>query len=468
MIDFISDSIVSRLLIQSVSAIPLFLFALLFSILFHYKYPRVEYTLWLIFAVRLIVPIDYLYSHFFPLSHSITMITIPDLPDIPSDLFFISSQQIKTVHSGLNWKHLLFYIWVAGSIFFILRYIFVHNRIHHIHKMSLKVEAASHQRRLEIWRKRLGIKRSIQLRYSSKTRSAFNLGILRPVIILPIAYRNLSLAKLDIIIGHECVHIKRYDNAQLMLQYFIGSFYFFNPMIWLSNRYLQLSREQICDTTVIQKSNVPGFYYGNVLLDSLFQPGITGIYSGFNLQQYLIKQRLLTLNRSRSMNRISFILIILSSLALSGFSLDNKGSGTTTQKNVEPKNEFTQPIRQGRISSVFGERMHPILKIKKMHNGIDIAAPTGTPIYAAADGLISFAEKKGGYGKLIIIEHADGFRTLYGQLSEIKVARHDQVQQGQLIGLVGSSGMSTAPHLHFEIRQNDKPLNPQDFIEFIF
>jgi len=113
-------------------------------------------------------------------------------------------------------------------------------------------------------------------------------------------------------------------------------------------------------------------------------------------------------------------------------------------------------------------RMHPILKVEKKHDGIDIAAPTGTPIYASADGLVSFAERKGGYGRLIIIDHANGFQTLYSQLSEMIVTSDDHVKSGQLIGLVGNSGLSTAPHLHYEIRKNSEPIDPLDLIKFVF
>lgn len=114
----------------------------------------------------------------------------------------------------------------------------------------------------------------------------------------------------------------------------------------------------------------------------------------------------------------------------------------------------------GRISSNFGNRFHPIDKRIKFHAGMDIAAPTGTVVGATADGTVKFAGWRDGYGNLVIIQHADGRESRYGHLSKISVSEGDKVSGGQQIGLVGSTGKSTGPHLHFEIRENGQPVNP--------
>ncbi|MGI0491557.1 M23 family metallopeptidase [Alkalinema pantanalense CENA528] len=106
------------------------------------------------------------------------------------------------------------------------------------------------------------------------------------------------------------------------------------------------------------------------------------------------------------------------------------------------------------ITSRFGWRVHPILGEQRFHAGIDFGAASGTPVLAAAAGYIQTAEEMGGYGLAIVIEHLDGsFQTLYGHLSESFVQPGMGVQAGQLIGKVGSTGLSTGPHLHFEVRQ---------------
>ncbi len=120
---------------------------------------------------------------------------------------------------------------------------------------------------------------------------------------------------------------------------------------------------------------------------------------------------------------------------------------------------FIRPVN-GAIVSGFGMRFHPILKVNRMHNGVDIAAPYGTPIKAAADGEVIFAGYRRGYGNTIIIDHGGGVATLYGHCSALAVGEGTTVKQGQVIGYVGATGLATGPHLHFEVRRNGEPVNP--------
>lgn len=123
---------------------------------------------------------------------------------------------------------------------------------------------------------------------------------------------------------------------------------------------------------------------------------------------------------------------------------------------------FLRPVR-GRITSRFDYRRHPILGGRRFHTGVDIAAPGGTPIRAAREGVVIFAGWLGGYGKCVIIDHGDGYTTLYGHCSSICVSRGQHVSRGQVVGRVGSTGLSTGPHLHFEVRYRGRPVNPLRF-----
>ena len=120
------------------------------------------------------------------------------------------------------------------------------------------------------------------------------------------------------------------------------------------------------------------------------------------------------------------------------------------------------PIDGARLSSRFGKRRHPILGFTKFHRGVDFAAPRGTPIFAAGDGVIAFRGRKGAYGKYVRIRHAGKYTTAYGHLSRFQkgVTRGRRVTQGQVIGYVGNTGRSTGPHLHYEILTRGKQVNP--------
>ncbi|MBP9151888.1 MAG: M23 family metallopeptidase [Flavobacteriales bacterium] len=126
-----------------------------------------------------------------------------------------------------------------------------------------------------------------------------------------------------------------------------------------------------------------------------------------------------------------------------------------------------QPIANDkltRVASGFNYRIHPIYKVRHFHTGIDFAAPQGTDIYATGDGVVSEVNMvKGGYGSHIVIDHGYDYKTLYAHMSRFKVRVGTKVKRGDVIGYVGSSGTSTAPHLHYEVIKNGEKINPMNF-----
>jgi murein DD-endopeptidase MepM/ murein hydrolase activator NlpD len=114
-----------------------------------------------------------------------------------------------------------------------------------------------------------------------------------------------------------------------------------------------------------------------------------------------------------------------------------------------------------RIASYYGYRTDPFYKIKKFHEGLDFSAPVGTEVYATGDGVVTRIERlRGGYGNYVIVDHGFSYQTLYAHLSKFNVKRGQKVKRGQVIGYVGNTGKSTAPHLHYEVRRNGRPVNP--------
>ena len=130
---------------------------------------------------------------------------------------------------------------------------------------------------------------------------------------------------------------------------------------------------------------------------------------------------------------------------------------------VAGNGRFILPVG-GRISSEYGYRVHPISGSSRLHAGMDIAAGTGTPIGAAGSGTVIFAGWRGGYGNTIIIDHGGGITTLYGHQSRLGASSGQSVSTGQVIGYVGSTGYSTGPHLHWEVRVGGSPTNPRGYI----
>ena len=123
------------------------------------------------------------------------------------------------------------------------------------------------------------------------------------------------------------------------------------------------------------------------------------------------------------------------------------------------------PVAYSRKTSGMGMRLHPIFQTLQKHNGVDYAAPSGTPTYTVGDGVVDFAGVQGGYGNVVIVRHANGHSTVYAHLSRIQVRKGQTVTQGQVLGAVGSTGWSTGPHLHFEFRINGVYTDPQRVIQ---
>lgn len=145
------------------------------------------------------------------------------------------------------------------------------------------------------------------------------------------------------------------------------------------------------------------------------------------------------------------------------FTPSDDGETDYFDSNGESATKFLMktPINGARLSSPFGNRKHPISGYTRLHKGTDFAAPTGTPVYAAGNGTVEWAARRGGYGNYIIVKHANGYKTAYAHLSRyargLRKGKH--VRQGDIIGYVGSTGASTGPHLHYEVYINGKPVN---------
>jgi len=148
--------------------------------------------------------------------------------------------------------------------------------------------------------------------------------------------------------------------------------------------------------------------------------------------------------------------------------LDNhevQGIQNIQNENIENRSfgKILWPVKSGRITSKFGNRNHPVLKSVKFHRGVDIAVSLGTPVYAGIRGIVTFAGKRGNYGNLVEIKGSDGIKVRYAHLSKIDVVTGQRVSDGEKVAETGNTGMSTGPHLHYEIIVDESPVNPLNF-----
>ena len=189
---------------------------------------------------------------------------------------------------------------------------------------------------------------------------------------------------------------------------------------------------------------------------SIREAGIGGIDRYEKLKGYTNSQ--IIIETHKKMDKI------MGQLYVQSKSLDDVFAMAKNKENMLASIPAIQPVSNKdlkRIGSYFGTRMDPFYKVKKFHEGVDFTAPVGTEIYAAGNGVVVNAGRNfGGYGNRVIIDHGYTYTTLYAHMSKIMVRRGAKVKRGQVIGLVGNTGKSTAPHLHYEIRKNGRAVNP--------
>lgn len=158
--------------------------------------------------------------------------------------------------------------------------------------------------------------------------------------------------------------------------------------------------------------------------------------------------------------------ILLKQLQVQSKVLDQmveKAVANADQMKGRPSIQPVENADLSRTAAGFGWRMHPIYRTKRFHEGIDFTAPTGTPVWTTGDGVVYQIEKEGPQGSKVVIDHGNGYKSVYAHLDEIKVKTKKEVKRGEIIGTVGNTGISTAPHLHYEVHKNGKPVNPINY-----
>ncbi len=191
------------------------------------------------------------------------------------------------------------------------------------------------------------------------------------------------------------------------------------------------------------------------LADEMRNPGVGGIDQYRNIDLDIISKT------SKQLDELSRSMVVQSK------SYDEIIDLAKTKKQFFKSVPAISPISDRnfkRFASGFGYRIHPIYKTRKMHTGIDLSAPRGTKVYATGNGKVVKAGKSsGGYGKVIIIDHGFGYKSLYAHLNSVDVRKGHIIKRGEFIGTVGNTGRSIAPHLHYEVRYFDKPVDPVNY-----
>jgi len=290
------------------------------------------------------------------------------------------------------------------------------------------------------------------------------------------ALDNLSLEQIHLVVRHELEQLARRDSlAVLGLQWMTVLLWFNWPLRALARRAVD-ALEQGCDEQVLRKENPSRRRaYAEAMLKTLRQ---TATAHGNDPVAAFSTQNPLSQNKRSITLRIRHILNgkqgarkgsnrALWSLSLAGGALL---LGLQPQLALADKvaQAFINPLPEARVTSNFGMRSWPIkdtqYQQQRLHRGIDLAAPAGTRVQVPSAGIVTFSGTRGDSGEVIIIDHGEGVETLYAHLDKRLVTKGDSVEQGQVLGLVGSSGKATGPHLHWELHRNGEVVDPASLV----
>jgi bla regulator protein BlaR1 len=337
---------------------------------------------------------------------------------------------------------------------------------------------------------RLNININIKLHKSNLVVSPCIYSLFEPCILIPEHLEDgIDSNELKYILTHELAHYKRKD---IFIFYIITLFkiiYWFNPLIWYGLYRMKQDCEVACDALALssfkENENVNyGLSLIHVMEKNLLRSNNL-IVAKFSNSKKHTKRRIEMIKLfKKDSYKITFtsiaIFLVMGVVFLTNTNTnaqDNKNAiNIQKQENIVP-NKATDNIAQNKeitlawpvpssdiVISTFGKRVNPLTKEEFMHTGIDIHAKKGEIITCAENGKVIFAGEKNMYGKVVIISHSNGFASMYAHCSEIMAKEGDTVKKNQNIAKVGSTGASTGPHLHFELRKDEKPVDPLKYV----
>lgn len=275
-----------------------------------------------------------------------------------------------------------------------------------------------------------------------------------------------------IILEHEKAHIKLKHSIDVVLTEFYITLFWFNPFVYFFRNSLKSIHEFQADNSVISKKIKPSDYLQQLLQNlEINKPNTMSSYFNYPILKRRIN--MITKTKSTQFTKLRYLLILpICALFLLAFVKPNAEEIplVNTIDVLEINNSIPSlfPVKnksKADITSLFGiKREHPKSKKATVHGGIDIRAEIGTPIIATADGTISKATLEGDWGNLIVITHTNEYETWYAHLNGFNVKENQTVKKGEIIGYVGNTGLSTGPHLHYEVKHKGERVDPIDYI----
>lgn len=503
-----------NLLQMSFSAAVLIIAVVILRALTLYKLPKKTFfVLWGVVICRLLIPfsipsrlsfytgMDMIKRAFAETAHFIKPAVSTDIPAITINTGMLSmgvADMEKFVDSGTSTILIppLMLIWLIGMCFCAMFFIVTYIKCRREFKTALPVK----NNFIALWQQTHPIRLSVQIKQSDRIKAPLTYGVFRPVLLLPKVMEWTDETKLQYILTHEYVHIKRFDGLTKLLMTSALCIHWFNPLVWLmyvlANRDIELS----CDEAVVRTfgETMRSAYALTLIGLEEKKSRLTPLCNNFS--KNAVEERITAIMKIK---KYSLPIIVVAVLLVAGVTVgfltsnakayddpnpqDNTKVLTTTShdnlsKNI-PVNTEVQPNRTpdninisnlswvwpvegcDTVTSAFGKRFHRITGEIKYNDSINISGNgvEGAHVYAALTGTISKASFDNEHGNYVVISHDGGIETVYRHLGKLQVSAGDTVSGGDMIGTVGKTGTATGPFLAFCVYVNGTAVNPLDY-----
>jgi beta-lactamase regulating signal transducer with metallopeptidase domain len=374
-----------------------------------------------------------------------------------------------------GWAKWAFVVWAAGVAVTAVDH---SRRSRRVRRLLADAETCTDRGARQLvqqWRRILRIRRPVRLVTADHDVVPFTVGILRPVVFVSRGVLD-DRRSVEPALAHELAHVAYWHALWLALQHVIQIAYWFHPAVRFAGNRVAHERERLCDAVVVSKRRFSAPQYARSLLlaSRLHAPDGSEFGLTFRSRRFSMRIHDILEPSNRRPPRRLVAAICVAGLALVVLPMADGASSTPSEAPTDTQHrgdcvELDNPLPEGKVSWKWGEGRDPWSGEPVFHRGIDLAAPAGTAIVAPAAGTVTVAtvEYKPSLssGTVAILDHGGGLTTFFAHLGSVSVDEGERVSAGQVIGEVGSTGKSTGPHLHFEVRRDGEAQDPARFVE---
>ena len=499
----IAEAVGDRVAEQSLLVAATGLAVLAFHAVFARLGPRLRLALWSLVFLRAVLPPSFA-AEISPMTIASAVLDRPSaLSEARAPVFFhpwlgANGDPLGSSTSPArlaSWRLWLGVAWIVGASWGLTRCVRRRTSAQRTAAGAKIVSGRVGPELVERWRRRFGVRRRVVLRVSRRNVGPFTMGTFRPVIVIPRAVAERPQVA-ETAVAHEMAHIARCDDLQLVVQQVIQAMFFFHPVLWLAGMRIEAERELCADAQVLATSDIAPRRYALNLLEAAGLGLRTGPRPAFFGKKRRISMRIRSIvswskSSTPSWRRTAVVLCLAALLALPLAASKVEHGATSGPSSTRPQADLAEsvgetrgdsvsqgtaaaaslelqhPLPEARLTMGWGEYRHPMTARPFHHRGLDLATTVGTPIHAAAGGVVTTALVDWGdaaTGRYVVIAHSNGVSTYYGHVDDVLVTVGERVDSGQPIATVGSTGLSTGPHLHFEVRVKGEAVDPRSVL----